>query len=89
MMITNYILTPLLIEMLLHSHYSPKPFPSIRYPAQQKGVKILKQYNLISDSLTTPDVYVLTDRGLAHIHNMMCLPLPIKKEIKTVTTKFV
>lgn len=75
--------------MLLHFHYSPKPFPSINFPAQQEGIKVLKIYGLILDSPITPNVYILTDRGNAHINHMMCLPLPIKKEVKTITTQFV
>lgn len=69
-------MTPLQIEMLLHFHCTPGPFPRMDAPACIEAVE-----GFLRDELVYPvdvsDCFVLSERGRAYVKLLCQMPLPV------------
>ena len=70
-------MTPLHLEILMHHHVSPEPFPRDSYV-----IRSYRQY-LIEVGLLgpgdEPQVYTTTDKGKAWIKKALSTPMPTQK----------
>ena len=72
--------TPLHLELLLHYHASPEPFPRensciIDYRAR------LMEAGLVASDSDAKASFVITDKGKCYVEMLCSEPLPIPKQI--------
>lgn len=67
-------MTPLQIEMMLHFHCSPLPYPN-RSPAAEEALQWFRSEGLIES--TGMGSVRLSERGDAYVKFLIALPLPI------------
>jgi hypothetical protein len=67
------VVTPNLIEVLLHCYVSPEPHPRIHAPAVREALDWLHDRDLV---YAKSDRYATTVRGEAWIEMLLATPLP-------------
>ncbi|MBT2300392.1 hypothetical protein J7E70_07930 [Variovorax paradoxus] len=68
-------MTPLQIEMLLHFHTTPTPWPRLNAPACVEAIEGFIRDGLVRDD--DPSRYWLTERGEACIRFLCAMPIPV------------
>lgn len=70
-------MTPLILTMLLHCHFSPEPIENTDNLAIKEGIKLLLEWKMIVH--IQGDSYQTTGRGDAHIKHLLAVPFPVNQ----------
>ncbi len=82
----NRVLTPAILEILLHYHYRSNDY-EVKSDTAMKGIETLLNLKLIEPYAppSRPEAsYIITDRGQAHVDGLCTLPLPEQKWISPI-----
>lgn len=70
-------MTPNDIEVLIHYHVCPAPFPRIDAPAVIGAIKMLIENGLMVGAISNNSLGT-TDKGAAHVRQLCNLPFPVE-----------
>jgi hypothetical protein len=70
-------ITPLLIEILLHCHYSPEPHPRVHVSAIAEALAAFMREGMI-EPREVRGCYQTTERGAAWVEMLCATPFPVQ-----------
>ena len=83
-------MTPLAIEVLLHSYYSPEPHPRRDAPAVREIIDSFLMMDVIKPIPSWGEgAYTTTNKGRAWVQMICSTPLPVEAWIDPVTGEVV
>lgn len=68
-------MTPLQIEMMLHFHLSPVPYPR-RSAAAEDALQWFREEGLVQEPASMEKSVSLSNRGRAYVQFLIAMPLP-------------
>ena len=71
-------MTPNAIEILIHCHVCQLPHPRKDSPAVAEELRHLQLNGMIEKAPGSPECYITTDRGSAHIEQLCRTEWPVK-----------
>jgi hypothetical protein len=75
----NENLTPYELSILLHYYTCPTDWEEMDAPAWRETILKLTELGLLEEDKTNEACYRHTEKLVAHIEHILCLPLPVQK----------